>query len=57
MDLEYVQKELNNPDNKEVMVYLQKEVSQGWLVLLLMHMITNSQGHDLKERITTKVEW
>ena len=57
MDLEYVQKELNNPDNKEVMVYLYKEVSQGWLVLLLMHMITNSQWHDLKERITTKVEW
>ena len=39
MDLEYVQKELNNPDNKEVMDYLHKEVSQGWLVLLLMHMI------------------
>jgi len=57
MDLEYVQKELNDPDNKEVMDYLHKDVSQGWLVLLLMHMITNSQWHDLKKRITTKVEW
>mgnify|MGYP003132212679 CR=1 FL=1 len=55
MDLETIRKELNDPDNKEVMDYLHKEVSQGWLVFLLMHMATNSQWHNLKKRITKKV--
>ena len=55
MDLETIRKELNDPDNKEVMDYLHKDVSQGWLVLCMMHMITNSQWHDLKKRITKKV--
>jgi hypothetical protein len=56
MDLETIRKELNNLDNKEVMDYLHRDVSQGWLVLCMMHMITNSQWHELKKRITTKVE-
>ena len=56
MDLETIRKELNNLDNKEVMDYLHRDVSQGWLVLCMMHMITNSQWHELKKSITTKVE-
>ena len=57
MDLEIIRKELNDPENKDVMDYLHKQVSQGWLVLCMMHMITNSQWADLKKRIKTKVEW
>ena len=57
MDLEIIRKELNDPENKEVMDYLHKQVSHGWLVLCMMHMITNSQWADLKKRIKTKVEW
>tara|TARA_R100000773_G_C4221076_1_gene119950 strand:- start:6045 stop:6215 length:171 start_codon:yes stop_codon:yes gene_type:complete len=55
MNLETIQKEINNSDNKEVMDYLNKDVSQGWLVLCMMHMITNEQWHDLKKRIATKI--
>ena len=55
MDLETIRKELNDPDNKEVMDYLNKDVSQGWFVLGMMHMITNSQWADLKKRIKRKV--
>lgn len=57
MDLEIIRKEINDPANKEIMEYLHKDVSQNWLVLCMMHMITNNQWEDLKKRITTKVEF
>ena len=55
MDLETIRKELNDPDNLEVMDYLHKDVLQGLLVMCMMHMITNSQWADLKKRIQRKV--
>ena len=55
MNLEYVRKELANPKSRDVMNYLHKEVTQGWLVLYLLHVMTHEQYDDLKIRIRKKI--